>query len=427
MADVRNVLSLISVFELSRDILEGNHMANKLGSGLLTLVIGAVGGAGGALAVGRLQPSSMAPAQAAPAGAVPVEQDGHWTTPPEVIADLVQRVGPAVVNIDTVSKERNPFYSPQQYQMQDPFFGQMMPFGFFGMQQQSPYLVRKGIGSGFIISPDGLIVTNNHVVIGSTQLTVTLPDGKTYTGKVVGKDPGTDLALVKIPGQGLPTLPLANPKSLRVGQWVVAIGSPLGLQHTVTAGILSAMNRDVELNPRVGFLQTDAPINPGNSGGPLLNLEGQVIGVNSAVAKEAQGIGFAIPVSTLQAIIPQLEAHGSVERPWLGVGVKDLPDNTSTMFYPVSHGAMVAQVTPHSPASQIGLHQGDVILKVDGKPIHSASELIWAIGQHKVGDQVQLEVSRDGQTKTLTTTLQKMPDKLASQMEQAEQQQEEGN
>ncbi|MBU6429736.1 MAG: trypsin-like peptidase domain-containing protein, partial [Cyanobacteria bacterium REEB65] len=271
-------------------------MANKLLSGLVTLAVGAAGGAGGAIAMGRLQPSVMAPAQAAPVAAV--SGAASYPEDHEIIADLVERVGPAVVNIDTVSKERNPFYSQMQPFMQDPFFGGM--WGPFGQMQQTPYVVRKGIGSGFIIDPDGLIVTNNHVVEGSTQLTVTMPDGTKYKGRVVGKDPGTDLALVKIDAHHLPTLPLANPKSLRVGEYVVAIGSPLGLQHTVTAGILSAMNRDVELNPRVGFLQTDAPINPGNSGGPLLNLRGQVIGVNSAVARGGQGIGFAIPVSTLQ-------------------------------------------------------------------------------------------------------------------------------
>ncbi len=400
-------------------------MANRFGSGLLTLLVGAVGGAGGALAVGRLQPATLAPAQAAPAASVPISE-AKWGTPPEVIADLVQRVGPAVVNIDTVSKERNPFYQQQQQYFQDPFFGQA-PFGVFGMPQQAPYVVRKGIGSGFIIRSDGLIVTNNHVVVGSTNLAVTLPNGKTYTGKVVGKDPLTDLALVKIDAHGLPTLPFANPASLRVGQWVVAIGSPLGLQHTVTAGILSAMNRDVQLNPRVGFLQTDAPINPGNSGGPLLNLEGQVIGVNAAVARAAQGIGFAIPVSTLQAIVPQLESHGTVERAWLGVGVKDLPSNTAHMFYPVASGAMVAQVTQGSPAASIGLRPGDVILKVDGKPVHGSAELIWAINRHVAGDKVQLLVSRDGQEKTMTATLQKMPDKLANEAEQAMEQQEEND
>ncbi|MBM3274743.1 MAG: trypsin-like peptidase domain-containing protein [Candidatus Sericytochromatia bacterium] len=394
-------------------------MGNKLISGLTTVAVGFAGGAAGTATVLIAKPPLFAAAQAAPAAAAATTATHQARTgPPEIIADLVERVGPAVVNIDTVTKQRNPFYDVHPF-MQDPFFG---PFGGFGTQQrpQKPFVLRKGIGSGFIIDPDGLIVTNNHVVAGASELSVTLPDGKKLKGKVLGKDPGTDLALVKVDGKNLPTLPMADPASLRVGEWVVAIGSPLGLQHTVTSGILSAMNRDVAVNPRVNFLQTDAPINPGNSGGPLLNLRGEVIGVNTAVSREGQGIGFAIPVSTVNDVIPQLKTRGTVERPWLGVAVDNLPEERGKMFYPAESGALVTDVTKGGPADKIGLQAGDIILEVNGRAIHGASELIWAIAKYKKGDSVKLLVSREGQKKTFTATLDKMPDKLAQGMRRSE-------
>ncbi|MBM3271421.1 MAG: trypsin-like peptidase domain-containing protein [Candidatus Sericytochromatia bacterium] len=394
-------------------------MGNKFVSGLVTLAVGFAGGAGGTAAVMLLKPPLLLPAQAAPAAAAATEPARTLSGPPEIIADLVEKVGPAVVNIDTVTRQRNPFYEYHQF-FQDPFFGGGSPFGMQD-RDQKPFFMRKGVGSGFVIESDGLIVTNNHVVAGASELTVTMPDGKKHKGKVVGKDPGTDLALVKIDARGLPTLPLADPATLRVGEWVVAIGSPLGLQHTVTSGILSAMNRDVNVNPRVNFLQTDAPINPGNSGGPLLNLRGQVIGVNTAVAREGQGIGFAIPVSTVMDVVPQLKAKGTVERPWLGVGVQDLPEERGKMFFPADSGALVKEVTKGSPAEKVGLQAGDIILEVDGKKIHSASELIWAIARHKKGDTVKLLVSREGQKKTITAQLDKMPDKVANREQEESQ------
>lgn len=392
-------------------------MANKVLSGILTLAVGFVGGAGGTFAVQALKPAG--PAEAAPAAAAAAAAAAAGKSrqalgsPPEIIADLVEKVGPAVVNIDTVSRQRNPFYEYHSpFFFQDPFFG---PFGGMGIPNpQNRYFVRKGVGSGFILESDGLIVTNNHVVAGATELKVTLPDGTKHKGKVVGKDPGTDLALVKIDAKNLPTLPLADPATIRVGEMVVAIGSPLGLQHTVTSGILSAMNRDVSVNPRVNFLQTDAAINPGNSGGPLLNLKGEVIGVNTAVAREGQGIGFAIPVSTITDVVPQLKTKGTVERPWLGVGVADLPEERDKMFFPAESGALIKEVTKGSPAEKIGLQPGDILHEVDGKPVRNAAELIWAIARHKKGDTVKLLVSREGQKKTLTAVLDKMPDKIAN-------------
>lgn len=375
---------------------------------MLSATVGLVAGiAGGTLATWTLTrtpagqpflPASM-PAEAPtdiPVSAAPRGQ--------EPIADLVDRVGPAVVNIDTVSQRSVPVQP-------------MMPFGFedfFGMPftQRRQIIQQKGVGSGFVIDPSGVVVTNNHVIAGANDLTVTFPDGKKFKGKVVGADPGSDLAVVKIDGQNLPALKLADAGSLRVGQWTVAIGSPLGLTHSVTAGILSAMDREVALNNRVGFLQTSTPINPGNSGGPLLNMAGQVIGVNTAVAAHAQGIGFAVPVATVARVVPQLREHGKVERPWLGVGLKDLPDDRSQMFFPVESGVLVAQVDGEGPARVAGLREGDVILSLDGKPVKSAHDLIMAIGDRKVGATIQVEVSRSGQRKAISIKLGQMPQRL---------------
>lgn len=370
----------------------------------LTLVVGAGGGALGAAAMLAAKPAVEAqPAYASPTAApMPVAPGGT-----EVIADLVDRVGPAVVNIDTVSQRSVPAYSFNPFSLDD-FFGGP------SVQQRQRIVQKKGVGSGFVLRPDGLIVTNNHVVAGATELSVTFPDGRKFKGKLVGTDPGSDLALVKVEAKDLPALKLADPKSLRVGQWTVAIGSPLGLSHSVTAGILSAMDREVSLNNRVGFLQTSTPINPGNSGGPLLNMRGEVIGVNTAVAAHAQGIGFAVPVDTVARIVPQLEAKGKVERAWLGVGLKDLPEDRQAMFYPVDAGVIVAQVDPKGPAAKAGLSTGDVVQAINGKPVKSAHELIVAVGTLKVGDKISLLVNREGQKKTLDVTLGQMPQRVAN-------------
>ncbi|MEB3237149.1 MAG: trypsin-like peptidase domain-containing protein [Candidatus Sericytochromatia bacterium] len=410
-------------------------MARTLIANLLTAGLAATGGAAGTYAVlahqGAVQPALAAPGMpdAREGRAQDVSRASARLTGDEPIADLVERVGAAVVNIDTETRQRNPFYGQEQ----DPFFGFFGPFGGMGgpggrggnpHQGQGPFLVRKGVGSGFVLEPEGYIVTNHHVIAGATKLRVTMTDGRKLEGKVVGQDPSTDLALVKVEASGLPTLPLTNPATLRVGERVIAIGSPLGLQHTVTAGILSAVNRDVQVNPRVGFLQTDAPINPGNSGGPLLNLKGEVIGVNTAVARDGQGIGFAIPVTTLKQVLPQLKAKGRVERAWLGVGVRDLPEERDKMFFPVDKGAVVTQVTDGSPAARAGLAPGDVILEVQGKPIASAAELIWSISNRSKGDKVTLLVMREGQRKRLEVVLDRMPDQVSRAMNQAQEEQQ---
>lgn len=372
-----------------------------------TLAVGLVGGAIGAGSIVTFYPTHIT-APSAVASAATLPQSGSVTPQGDAIADLVEKVGPAVVNIDTVSREVNPMANLS------PFF---RGFGFFE-EDAKPYIERKGIGSGFIVDTNGLVVTNYHVVRGAKELKVTLPNGKKFNGKVVGQDSDSDLALVKIDGKGLPFLELAEPANLRVGQWVVAIGSPLGLQHSVTAGILSAVNRDIDLNRRVNFLQTDAPINPGNSGGPLLNMAGQVIGVNTAVASQAQGIGFAIPVNTLREVLPQLKAHGKTEKSWIGVDIRDLPEDRSRMFFPSEYGVMIARVVPKSPAAKAGLQAGDVIQKVNGKEVKSGKELVNSIISKSAGTEIQLLVAREGQTRSFTLKVEHRPDEVEQQQEQ---------
>jgi serine protease Do len=373
-------------------------------------------GMGGGVVATRLYPpgTDLMPA-ARPADAKPIELSAPAAE--DGIADLVDKVKTAVVNIDTEAHRR-----VMQPRMIDPFRMFMDDQGMGGMQMQPQERVEKGVGSGFILKEDGLIVTNNHVVRGADKLTVTFSDGRKLQGKVVGADPGTDLALVKVDGHNLPTLKLAAADKLRVGQYVVAVGSPLGLQQTVTTGILSAIDRTIGLNARVGFLQTDAAINPGNSGGPLLNMRGEVIGVNTAIAARGQGIGFAIPVATLNDIVPQLQAKGKVERAWIGVGVNNLPEDRSKMFYPTDYGALVGRVEPRSPAARAGLVPGDVILSINGKRIEDAAGLIHEVAKLHVGNSADLLVSRQGQEKTIKVTLDSLPDKLAAGMDQPQQQ-----
>ncbi len=376
---------------------------------LLSLSLGIGGGVLGAGAVVWSKPGTPAPAYAA--SQTPQVQARVVSPQGEIIADLVEKVGPAVVNIDTVSRRTvvqqpiHPFFGF------DPFSGESRP--------QTRTYEQKGVGSGFIIDPKGLVVTNDHVVRKANDLTVTLPDGRKFKGKVIGRDAASDLALVKIDGKDLPSLKLAHPDSIRVGQWVVAIGSPLGLKYSVTAGILSAVNREGIKN-RVGFLQTDAPINPGNSGGPLMNLQGEVIGVNTAIIQGAQGIGFAVPVDTVSRVVPQLETKGRVERAWLGVGLADLPEDRSRMFYPAEYGALVARIEPKSPADKAGLNEGDVIMAVDGQKIEDSAALMRSVSAMNIGDKAKVTVNRRGQTKELTITLGKMPEQIQAAAEEAE-------
>jgi S1-C subfamily serine protease len=265
-----------------------------------------------------------------------------------------------------------------------------------------PDIEQKGVGSGFVIGADGRILTNDHVVRGATSLTVTLPDGRKFPGKVVGRDSSQDIAIIKVDARNLPTLKLANSSGVRVGQRVIAIGSPLGLDHTVTSGIVSALHRGIEINDRVDFIQTDAPINPGNSGGPLLDMSGAVIGMNTAVANGAQGIGFAIPAETLMAADRDLETKGRISRAWLGVQLTD--------GVPGRGPAIVGGVVPKSPADKHGLQPGDIIEQINGQKVTDSRFVVRTISKQKVGDKVTLAVRREGQALNLTLPLAEVPE-----------------
>ena len=294
------------------------------------------------------------------------------------VADLVERVKGAVVNIDTVGPDGGTVGDSA------------------GAAPPDDLVI--GSGSGFVLRADGLIVTNDHVVTRSRRLAVTFADGRRLDGTVVGRDPVTDLALVRVGASGLAVLRLATDEPMRVGEFVVAMGSPLGLDQTVTWGILSAIGRRLTFNPRVSYLQTDAPINPGNSGGPLLNLQGDVIGVTTAVARRSQGIGFAVPVATLNRILPQLESSGRAQHAWLGLSVREAPG-----------GLEVGEVVPGGPADQAGIRAGDRLLSLDGAPLADAPAFIARLAQLAVGTRVTLGLARSGQALTIALPLGELP------------------
>jgi Do/DeqQ family serine protease len=327
---------------------------------------------------------------------------------PNVIADLVEQVGPAVVRIDasrTVQTNLPPMF-------EDPFFRQ-----FFGnnMPDMPSEQIQQGVGSGFITTADGQIITNAHVVEGADQVQVTLKDGRSFAGRVVGADPVTDVAVIDIEANNLPTVAVSNSDQLKAGEWVVAIGNPLGLDSTVTAGIVSATgrtSREVGVpDKRVDFIQTDAAINPGNSGGPLLNLKGEVVGVNTAIIQGAQGLGFAIPINTVERITADLLDDGQVEHAYLGIQMvtlsPEMKENinsnpNSPITVEEEEGVLIVRVMPDSPAAQGGLRTGDVILAVDGQTVKESQEVQDAVSQASVGQNLPLTVRRNGQEQTIT-------------------------
>lgn len=325
---------------------------------------------------------------------------------PNVIADIVRQVEPSVVRINatrTVQTNLPPMF-------QDPFFRQ-----FFGNMQPPGEQVQRGVGSGFITSADGQIITNAHVVAGADEVQVTLTDGRTFTGEVLGADQVTDVAVIKIEADNLPTVSISDSNQLQPGEWAIAIGNPLGLDSTVTAGIISATgrsSREVGVpDKRVEFIQTDAAINPGNSGGPLLNLNGEVIGVNTAIIQGAQGIGFAIPINTVQRISAQLIETGRVEHAFLGIQMANLspeikeninnsPDRPFTVEE--EEGVLIVQVMPNSPAARGGLREGDVIVAVEGQPVKESAAVQQAVESSTVGQDLALTLRRDGREQTIT-------------------------
>jgi serine protease Do len=273
----------------------------------------------------------------------------------------------------------------------------------------------RGLGSGFVINADGYVITNNHVVDEAADIRVKFADGRDLPGKVIGRDPKTDLALLKVEAKGLPVIPVGDSSGLEVGEPVMAVGNPFGLEQTVTTGIVSATGRSIGAGPYDDFIQTDASINPGNSGGPLINARGEVVGVNTAIASGtggSVGIGFAIPTNMVKPIVTQLASTGRVVRGWLGVSIQPMtPELAKTFGVSETSGALVSDVTESSPAQKAGLKQGDVIVRYDGRPVGRIGDLPRAVAETPVGRTVPLEVLRDGQKMTLSVTVAQLEER----------------
>lgn len=331
---------------------------------------------------------------------------------------LVEQASPAVVNISTTQKlpERRVSSMGQMPDLEGlppglrEFFERSMPPAGKGGRQREA----QSLGSGFIISPDGYILTNNHVVADADEIIVRLSDRSELKAKLVGTDPRSDVALLKIDGKNLPVLKLGKSQDLKAGQWVVAIGSPFGFDHTVTQGIISAMGRSLPNESYVPFIQTDVPINPGNSGGPLFNLAGEVVGINSQIYTRSggfMGVSFAIPIDVAMDVANQLKAGGKVSRGWLGVVIQEVNKDLAESFgLDKPAGALVAQVLDDGPAAKGGLQVGDVILSMNGQPIVMSADLPHLVGALKAGSKATLEVIRDGKRKTLDLTVGAIPD-----------------
>ena len=329
---------------------------------------------------------------------------------PANFTELAEKARAGVVNIRTVknTKEGGPvfrhFFGRNPFRRDDPFRD------FFGPQRE---FKQRSLGSGFLIDDDGFIVTNNHVVENADQIKVRLYDETEYDAEIVGRDPKTDIALIRIKpnGHDLKPLNLGNSDSLPVGSWVVAIGSPFGLEQTVTAGIVSAKGRIIGSGPYDDFIQTDASINPGNSGGPLLNLEGEVVGINTAIVASGQGIGFAIPINLADGIIAQLKDTGEVSRGWLGVGIQNLtPELAEYYRLDQKEGVLVTQVYEGDPADEAGIEEGDIIVGIDGKDVKTSRELSRKVAEAGVGNKMRINLLRDGRDETVSVKLAKRPD-----------------
>lgn len=346
----------------------------------------------------------------------PVNQDNPSIninpTDPNFVVTAVQKVGPAVVRINaarTVSSQ-----APDEFD--DPMMRR-----FFGSNPRSRR-VERGTGSGFIVNANGQILTNSHVVNGADTVSVTLKDGRTFKGEVLGEDPVTDVAVIKIEANDLPTIPIGNSDGLRPGEWVIAIGNPLGLDNTVTAGIVSATDRsgsDIGVaDKRVGFIQTDAAINPGNSGGPLLNARGEVIGMNTAIISGAQGLGFAIPINTVQGISQQIITKGKVEHAYLGVQMLTLTpevkeqlniQSRGNISVEAEQGVLLVRVVPNSPADDAGLQAGDVVQSINNQPVTKTEQVQQLVERSNVGSQLTMKVQRGQKTEEVSVKLESLP------------------
>jgi serine protease Do len=338
-------------------------------------------------------------------GAAAAPPSSGPTSPPSSFAELAERASPAVVNIRT-SKTMKPGRQQLPRGFEE-FFGN--PFEEFF---QNPEFNVPSLGSGFVISEDGYIVTNNHVVEEVDKITVAFKDGAELDAEVVGRDPKTDIALIRVkPPKPLQTLALGDSESVRPGDWVVAIGNPFGLEHTVTAGIVSAKHRIIGQGSYDDFIQTDAAINPGNSGGPLIDLQGRVIGINTAINPRANTIGFAVPVNMAKEILPQLRTTGSVTRGWMGVVIQRItPELAESFKLEERKGALVSKVEPGGPAAKAGIQRGDVIVEFNGKPVDEMEELPRLVAAATVGSKAQVTVLREGKRRELEVPIERFPE-----------------
>jgi S1-C subfamily serine protease len=391
---------------------------NKLAAGTILVAIGAAFGAGVGTYFRSPQQLVTIPQvnhpKSLPLVLPPIGNQSTQAEPPNFIAIAAQKVGPAVVKIDaafassSAEEEENQSTLPKSPD-----------------DSRKVERIEKGTGSGFILSTDGKIVTNAHVVAGAERVKVTLKDGRVLSGKVMGIDRVTDVAVVKVDAQGLPTVQLGESEKLLPGEWAIAIGNPLGLDNTVTVGIVSATGRTSSQvgipDKRVSFIQTDAAINPGNSGGPLLNARGEVIGINTAIRARAQGLGFAIPIRTAMRISDRLFAKGKVDHPYLGVemvpltaelkeGIAKEPSLRSKVT--AEKGALVTMVMPKSPAETSGIRPGDVIIKVADRQIETPQDVQQQVEATEIGENLKLEVSREGDVKSFQIKPSKYPTKI---------------
>ncbi len=337
---------------------------------------------------------------------------------PQNFSALAATVSPAVVHIRVEKTVKGGGPALHQFG-KNPFGGNEQFKDFFGRnfgQQRQPEFKQPGQGSGFIIDKTGYIVTNNHVVEGADSIKVILKDKTEYDAEIIGRDPVTDIALIKVKAEGnLATVPLGSSDNLKVGEWVAAIGSPFGLEHTMTAGIVSAKGRVIGSGPYDDFIQTDASINPGNSGGPLINMQGEVVGINTMIIAGGNGIGFAIPIDLAKGIVTQLKTSGEVTRGWLGVTIQDLKGDMAD-YYGVKDqsGVLVASVVPGDPADRAGIQSKDIITEVDGKKITTSRELTTLAAMLGVGDTARVTVLRDGKQKAFDVKIGKRPLTMAS-------------
>lgn len=378
---------------------------------------------GGCAAVSTRSPTQPNESQAQIATNTTLEATPEAAPPPIIAASgdpnfvvkVVQQVGGAVVRIDsarTVTAD-----VPDEFN--DPFFRR-----FFGdvTPQQPRQRIERGSGSGFIISSSGQILTNSHVVDGADEVTVTLKDGRTFEGKVLGEDPVTDVAVIQIDAKNLPTISVGNSDNLQPGQPVIAIGNPLGLNNTVTSGIISATGRSSTdigaADKRVDYLQTDAAINPGNSGGPLLNANGQVIGMNTAIIRGAQGLGFAIPINTARKIADELIAKGRVDHPYLGVQMVTLTPEVKERInerfgdrvnITADKGVLLVRIVPRSPAATAGLRAGDVIHRINNQSVTTVEQVQRLVENSQIGTPLKVQVERDGQTQEVAVSPAPLP------------------